>query len=60
MTMVNRKQPEVASIGAEAGSFEPMLCIAMEKLPEGPAWQYEVKLDGYRAIGVRTRSGVEL
>ena len=37
-----------------------MLCLAVEKLPEGPAWQYEVKLDGYRAIGVRTKSGVEL
>ncbi len=60
MTTVNRKQPEVASIGAKAGFFEPMLCLAVEKLPEGPAWQYEIKLDGYRAIGVRTRSGVEL
>src|SRR5260370_9538149 len=61
MTTVNRKQSEVASIGAKAGFFEPMLCLAVEKLPEGPAWQYEVKLDGYRAIGVRTRSGgVEL
>jgi ATP-dependent DNA ligase len=56
MTTVNRNQPEVASIGAKAGFFEPMLCLAVEKLPEGPAWQYEVKLDGYRAIGVRTRS----
>src|SRR5712691_6027213 len=60
MTTVNRKQPEVASIGAKVGFFEPMLCLAVEKLPEGPAWQYEVELDGYRAIGVRTRSGVEL
>jgi ATP-dependent DNA ligase len=40
--------------------IEPMLCLAVEKLPEGPAWQYEVKLDGYRAIGVKTKSGVEL
>ena len=37
-----------------------MLCLAVEKLPEGPAWQYELKLDGYRAIGVRTKAGVEL
>jgi ATP-dependent DNA ligase len=37
-----------------------MLCLAVDKLPEGPAWQYEVKLDGYRAIGVRTKTGVEL
>ncbi len=37
-----------------------MLCLAVEKLPEGPVWQYEVKLDGYRAIGVKTKIGVEL
>jgi ATP-dependent DNA ligase len=43
-----------------ADFIEPMLCLAVEKLPEGPAWQYEVKLDGYRAIGVRTKAGVEL
>jgi DNA ligase D-like protein (predicted ligase) len=47
--------------GAGEGRFiEPMLCLAVDKLPEGSAWQYEVKLDGYRAIGVRTRAGVEL
>jgi ATP-dependent DNA ligase len=39
--------------------IEPMLCFAADELPEGPAWQYEVKLDGYRAIGVRTKTGVE-
>jgi bifunctional non-homologous end joining protein LigD len=37
-----------------------MLCLAVAKLPEGPAWQYAVKLDGYRAIAVRTKTGVEL
>jgi hypothetical protein len=26
--------------------FEPMLCLATGKLPEGAAWQYELKLDG--------------
>jgi ATP-dependent DNA ligase len=45
---------------ASACFIEPMLCLAVEKLPEGPAWQYEVKLDGYRAIGARTKMGVEL
>src|SRR5271155_4141431 len=40
--------------------IEPMLCRAVEKLPEGPGWQYEVKLDGYRAIAVRTKTSVEL
>jgi ATP-dependent DNA ligase len=32
-----------------------MECALVQKLPEGPNWTYEVKLDGYRAIGVRTR-----
>ncbi len=45
---------------ASAGFIESMLCLAVDKLPEGPAWQYEVKLDGYRAIGVRTKARVEL
>jgi hypothetical protein len=34
MTTVNRKQPEVAPIGAQAGFVEPMLCLAMERLPK--------------------------
>ncbi len=31
-----------------------MECALVSKLPEGPQWTYEVKLDGYRAIGVKT------
>ena len=34
--------------------------VRWRKLPEGPGWQCEVKLDGYRAIAVRTRTSVEL
>ena len=33
-----------------------MECALVSSLPEGPDWTYEVKLDGYRAIGVRTSS----
>jgi DNA ligase D-like protein (predicted ligase) len=33
-----------------------MECALVSELPEGPVWTYEVKLDGYRAIGVRTSS----
>lgn len=54
------KQLSNATKTIGARFVEPMLCLAVEKLPEGPAWQYEVKLDGYRAIGVRTKAGVEL
>jgi len=31
-----------------------MECALVSDLPEGSDWSYEVKLDGYRAIGVRT------
>lgn len=30
-----------------------MECALVPKLPEGPDWTYEVKFDGYRAIGVQ-------
>jgi heme/copper-type cytochrome/quinol oxidase subunit 1 len=38
----------------EASFIEPMESALVSKLPEGPDWTYEVKLDGYRAIGVKT------
>jgi len=34
----------------QAEFIEPMECALVPKLPEGPDWTYEVKLDGYRAI----------
>jgi ATP-dependent DNA ligase len=30
--------------------FEPMLLLATSSLPEGEEWEYDLKLDGYRAI----------
>ena len=38
---------------SEARFIEPMPCLAVKKLPEGEGWQYELKLDGYRALVVR-------
>ena len=35
---------------------EPMLCLAVSDLPSGPQWEYELKLDGYRAIGVKVHA----
>jgi bifunctional non-homologous end joining protein LigD len=40
----------------KADLIEPMECLASSSLPEGSDWSYEVKLDGYRAIVVRTSS----
>jgi DNA ligase D-like protein (predicted ligase) len=42
----------------KAEFIEPMECALVSKLSEGPQWTYEVKLDGYRAIGVKTRREV--
>jgi ATP-dependent DNA ligase len=37
-----------------------MQCLAVDRLPEGPAWEYEVKFDGYRAIGIESGGRVSL
>jgi ATP-dependent DNA ligase len=51
---------ERTGLNIAAGFIEPMLCLAVDALPEGSAWQYEIELDGYRAIGVRTKTRIEL
>jgi DNA ligase D-like protein (predicted ligase) len=33
--------------------IEPMQCLPVAQLPEGPEWEYEIKFDGYRALGIR-------
>lgn len=40
--------------------IEPMLLLRTERLPEGPNWLYELKLDGYRAIAIRSGRTVQL
>jgi bifunctional non-homologous end joining protein LigD len=39
--------------------IEPMECAPVTKLLDGPGWFYEIKLDGYRAIAVKS-DGVNL
>ena len=38
---------------SEAHFIEPMPCLAVKTLPEGEAWEYELKLEGYRALAVK-------
>jgi ATP-dependent DNA ligase len=45
---------------SRVGFIEPMLALAVTKLPEGPAWSYELKFDGYRALGVKAAGQVRL
>jgi bifunctional non-homologous end joining protein LigD len=37
-----------------------MECLPVGKIPEGDAWVYELKLDGYRAQAIRDGAGVRL
>jgi DNA ligase D-like protein (predicted ligase) len=50
----------VAKRGQIARFIEPMECLPVEKIPEGDLWTYELKLDGYRLVGVRTGGKVTL
>jgi DNA ligase D-like protein (predicted ligase) len=43
----------------KAAFMECMECLAVSKLPDGPPWLYEIKLDGYRALAIQS-SGVTL
>jgi DNA ligase D-like protein (predicted ligase) len=45
---------------AKAKFVDPMLLLRTDKLPEGVKWSYEIKLDGYRALGIKTDGKVQL
>ena len=42
----------------EATFIEPMECAPVSQLADGPQWVYEIKLDGYRAIAVKSEGKV--
>jgi bifunctional non-homologous end joining protein LigD len=44
----------------KARFIEPMLLQRTQSLPEGPNWGYEVKLDGYRALAIKSNGKVLL
>jgi ATP-dependent DNA ligase len=43
-----------------AGFIEPMECLSVPKLPESSQWLWEIKLDGYRALAVKSGSNINL
>lgn len=44
----------------KAKFVEPMLLLRVEKLPQGADWSYEIKLDGYRAVAIKSGGKVQL
>jgi ATP-dependent DNA ligase len=44
----------------KARFIEPMLLLRTDKLPDGTNWEYELKLDGYRAIAFKSGGRVHL
>ena len=44
----------------QAAFIEPMECLAVAKLSEGTKWIYEIKLDGYRALAVKSGGTINL
>jgi bifunctional non-homologous end joining protein LigD len=48
-------------VRVKAAFVEPMLLLRTEQLPDdGSRWSYQLKVDGYRAIGFKTRGAVHL
>jgi ATP-dependent DNA ligase len=44
----------------EAYFIEPMECLPVTRLHDGPQWAFEIKLNGYRALGIKSRGKVNL
>jgi bifunctional non-homologous end joining protein LigD len=63
-----RKRDEASAAIEPRRAYKPMLATLAEHLPEGDDWLYEVKWDGYRALGyvrggeatLRSRNGNDL
>jgi bifunctional non-homologous end joining protein LigD len=44
----------------KATFIEPMLLLRTEKLPQAADWLYEIKLDGYRVVAIKSGDKVQL
>ena len=59
--MRNEIRERLASLPKTERSFvAPMECLSVSKLPESNEYIWEIKLDGYRALAVKSGNGVTL
>src|SRR5947207_3094405 len=59
--MMRAEASKLVSLPKRKADFiEPMDCTPVPKLIEGPEWSYEIRLDGYRAVAVKSDRGVTL
>jgi DNA ligase D-like protein (predicted ligase) len=54
------KRLTTASPQSHARFIESMECLPVTKLPQGPEWSYEIKLDGFRLSAVKTNGETTL
>jgi len=57
---MRRTTKRVPLLKRKADFIEPMECALVSKLPAGPSWAYEVKLDGYRVVAVKSTQEIIL
>jgi len=56
-----RTKLKLKSLPKKTAAFvEPMDCLAVSKLPESANWAWEIKIDGDRAIAVKTDDRINL
>jgi bifunctional non-homologous end joining protein LigD len=54
--LIVRKRDEAAPAPRKPSSYKPMLATLAEDVPRGDGWEFEVKWDGYRALGAVSQS----
>jgi bifunctional non-homologous end joining protein LigD len=47
-------------VRTKAKLIDPMLLLRTDRLPAGDQWSYEIKLDGYRALAIKSGGKVQL
>jgi bifunctional non-homologous end joining protein LigD len=60
LTLITTVPSFMASQKIQASFIEPMLLLRTESLPDGSNWLIELKLDGYRALAIKTGGKLQL